>query len=340
MKSKYIILIIVFLVIPIFAHSTDLNGFHNILERGYFYCGVYKNDYVMSNTANVMETSLCHMISTAIFDTTDAVEIIPMGGNVRFEIQNKNIIDIMYASTTWTMTRDIFHNINYANVYYFEKLVLASFPVDEKEIHSISEVKLESKICTTADTIIVPMLWQIVGKYPLKKLHVDTYESVSGLKRAFLRKDCNLIGEKESIVAEILKEKSNNNEKITVLDEVIGQSLLTTIVDGENANDFKKLSKWLMNGLLRAEKKGITKHNIDEMLNSKDRETLFMLGEIKGIGKPFQIDDKWLYRVIKKYGNYKEFFSDYVNNNKSYTIDRSFNNLVDNGGFEYAYPFD
>ena len=97
--------------------------------------------------------------------------------------------------------------------------------------------------------------------------------------------------------------------------------------------------------MIIAEEKGITSANVDEMKNSKDPETLRLLGVSKvgdtgaGYGAWLGLDDDWAYRIIKQVGNYSESFEKHIGVNTPFNIARGLNALYKDGGILYAPPF-
>ena len=112
---------------------------------------------------------------------------------------------------------------------------------------------------------------------------------------------------------------------------------------GHGDSEWADIVRWSLNAMIIAEEKGITSTNVDEMLNSKDPETLRLLGVTKAdtgaYGSWLGLDDDWAYQIIKQVGNYSESFERHIGVNTPINIARGLNALYKDGGILYAPPF-
>jgi general L-amino acid transport system substrate-binding protein len=60
---------------------------------------------------------------------------------------------------------------------------------------------------------------------------------------------------------------------------------------------------------------------------------------LSGYGKAIGVDEKWMYNIIKRIGNYGESFERNVGMNTPLKLERGQNALWTNGGLMYAIPF-
>lgn len=324
----------VFLFAIFFAFSAKSASFDEILTREYINCGIYKNETDINFFNNSLDTTMCRILSTALFNDANSVELVTLGGNFRFDALSDGTVDILFAAPTWTIEREIERDLEFSNVYLFENQQLVTF---DKNINSIKDVKENSIICSLKDTTSYTFIKKFIKRLGTKKIKILSSPTNEVMKRSFIRGDCNLLTE-ESSTLEGMFTDIENLEQFHLLSEYISISPLSSVV--KNNKNLKKLAFWLVNGLLRAEEKGITKNNIDTILNNtNDKEILFMFGKINGMGKPFNIDDKWLYNIIKKYGNYDEILDNLYYNTKKKKVKRAKNKLSKKGGVFFTHPF-
>ncbi len=302
-----------------------------IKERGYLNCGIYDTGNIFQNKN--IENLMCDIISVAIFGDDANVNYIPLIDDARCEALAENAIDILYASPTWTTTRDIDMNINFTPVYMFDSQILVT--LKSYGIKNLDQAKSGSGICVVDNDALVDPLSEYIKKHK-KNFEIIKLNSSKNVIRALYHGKCQMMSEE----TEIVKTMMETSDEISPLDTVTVQPI-AGVLRKEN-NELYKIASWVINGLLRAEKKNITMKNIDHLKqSSKDTETLFMLGKIPGIGEPLGLKDEWLYNIIKKYGNYSELLHTVTGKNPRiyHLIQNKKNSLSQTGGMLFSYPF-
>ena len=91
--------------------------------------------------------------------------------------------------------------------------------------------------------------------------------------------------------------------------------------------------------MIIAEELNITSKNIDNYLESNNNEILRLLGIIGAYGDMIELDEKWVYNIIKQVGNYEEVFDRNLGSKTLLNLDRGLNKLYTEGGLLYAPPF-
>ena len=104
-----------------------------------------------------------------------------------------------------------------------------------------------------------------------------------------------------------------------ILPEIISKEPLGPLVrHGDNA--WGDVVRWVLNGLIIAEEKGITAANVDSMASADTKDP-----EVK--------------RLLGVEGNYGEIFEKYIGENTAIGLARGLNQLWTKGGILYAPPF-
>jgi general L-amino acid transport system substrate-binding protein len=122
-----------------------------------------------------------------------------------------------------------------------------------------------------------------------------------------------------------------------VLPEIISKEPLGPAVRQGDSQWFT-IVKWVHNALLNAEELGVSKANIDQMLNSPNPDIKRLVGKEGDFGKGIGLDNDWAVKIIKSVGNYGELFERNVGKGSRLNIDRGLNNLWSKGGIQYAPP--
>jgi general L-amino acid transport system substrate-binding protein len=98
--------------------------------------------------------------------------------------------------------------------------------------------------------------------------------------------------------------------------------------------------KWVLFALIEAEERGITRENVNSILNSSpDPAVLAFLDKHGGYGKALGINPGWVVRVIETVGNYGEIFERNLGEGSPLKLERGLNRLWTQGGLMYAPPF-
>ena len=304
---------------------------NKIKERGYLNCGIYDTGNILQSKN--IENLMCDITSLAILGDDSNVNYIPLIDDARWDALSAKAIDILYASPTWTKTRDIDLNVNFTPVYMFDSQILVT--LKSYGIKSIDQVKKGTSICVVDNDALVDPLAAYIKKHN-KDIQIIKLNSSKNVIRALYHGKCSIMSEE----TEIVKTMMETSDEIYPLDTVTVQPI-SGVVRKED-NDLYRIASWIINGLLRAEKKNINMKNIDNIKQtSKDSEVLFMLGKMPGIGKPLGLKDDWLYNIIKKYGNYSELLHLATGKNQKiyHLIQNKKNSLSQNGGMLFSYPF-
>ena len=320
------------LFVLIFSLCADASEIvKEIKKRGYLNCGIYDTGNIFQNKN--IENLMCDIVSSAILGDDSNVNYIPLIDDARWDALSEKAIDILYASPTWTVTRDIALNINFTPVYIFDSQILIT--LKSYGIKSIDSIKDGTGVCVVDNNAMIDPLTVYMKKHN-KNLNIIKLNSSKNVIRALYHGKCSMMSEE----TEIVKTMMEASDEINPLDTVTVQPI-AGVVRKEN-DDLYKIAFWAINGLLRAEKKNINMQNIDYIKQtSQDTEILFMLGKIPGIGEPFGLNDDWLYNIIKKYGNYSELLHTATGKNPRiyHLIQNKKNSLSRNGGMLFSYPF-
>jgi len=330
-KKAFSFFCTVMFALSFFSQGSVAKTIEEIKERGYLNCGIYDTGNLVQSKN--IENLMCDITSLAILGDDSNVNYVPLIDDARWDALSAKAIDVLYASPTWTTSRDIGLNIDFTPVYMFDSQILVT--LKSYGIKSIDQVKDGTGICVVDNNALVDPLAKYIKKHN-KNIQIIKLNSSKNVIRALYHGKCSIMSEE----TEIIKTMMETSDEVIPLDTVTVQPIAGVV--RKEDNDLYRITSWIINGLLRAEQKNINMRNIDHIKQtSKDSEVLFMLGVIPGIGDPLGLSDDWLYKILKKYGNYSELLRQATGKNQRiyHLIQNKKNSLFQTGGMLFSYPF-
>jgi len=327
--------------------STAIAGSHGstldvVKERGKLMCGTNTGlaGFANPNDQGVWEgidVDVCRAVAAAIFGDANAVEFVPTTTKARFEILRSGEIDVLARNTTWTLQRDVELGLEFIGVNYYDG---QGFMV-RKDLGVTSALELDgASVCIQVGTTTELNLADYFTANGMSYEPIPV-ETNSEADTAYLAGRCDIYTTDASGLYAQRAGYPDPSAHI-VLPEIISKEPLGPAVR-HGDSEWADIVRWSLNAMIIAEEKGITSANVDMMLNSKDPETLRLLGVTKAetgaYGSWFGLEDDWAYNIIKQVGNYSESFEKHIGVNTPINIARGLNALYKNGGILYAPPF-
>ncbi len=125
-----------------------------------------------------------------------------------------------------------------------------------------------------------------------------------------------------------------------LLPEIISKEPLGPLVR-QGDDQWADISAWVLNALIIAEEKGVTKANVAKLAadGSADPEVNRLLGKEGSYGEMLGLPADWAVHAISAGGNYGEIFERNVGESTAIGLARGLNQLWSKGGILYAPPF-
>ncbi|WP_428023711.1 amino acid ABC transporter substrate-binding protein [Arcobacter sp.] len=274
----------------------------------------------------------CKAVAAAVFGDASKVKYVPLTAKERFTALQSGEIDVLFRSTTWTLTRDASLGLNFAGVNYYDG---QGFLVN-KSIGVNSAKELDgATVCIQAGTTTELNLTDYfkANKMAYKPITYDTSgQTIEGFKSG----RCDVVtSDASQLYGLVLKVKDPNSVK--VLPEVISKEPLGPVVR-QGDDKWFNIVKWSHIAMLNGEEFGLTSANVDSMLNTENPDIQRFLGTNGEGGSMLGLDPKWAYNIIKQVGNYGESFERNVGKDSPLKIDRGLNKLWNQGGLQYGAP--
>jgi general L-amino acid transport system substrate-binding protein len=319
------------------AASAQTKTLDAVKARGAVNCGVNTGlpGFSQADEKGVwtgLDADYCRAVAAAVLGDGSKVKFVPTTAKERFTALQSGEVDLLARNTTWTSSRDSTLGLAFAGINYYDG---QGFMVKKSlGVKSAKDLK-GATVCVQTGTTTELNLADFfrTSKLDYKPL---VFEKVEEALSAYDSNRCDAYTTDASgLYASRLQLK--NPDEHMVLPEIISKEPLGPAV---RQGDFQwfTIVKWVHFALLNAEELGVTKANVDEMLNSGNPDVRRLLGKEGDHGKGLGLNTDWAARIIKQVGNYGEIFEKNVGLGSRLKIERNLNALWNKGGLQYAPP--
>lgn len=276
---------------------------------------------------------VCKAIAAASVGNPDAVRFVSATESTRAAALRSNVIDVMSANTTWTLSREAGTGIRFAEpVLYDGQGFLVHADAKARDLKSFGP----AKVCVRDETTTLHNLQELTkGAYP--GLSPVTFHSAKTLMEGFSLRKCDLMTADRTILATTRVVSGVDKDRFVFLPEIVSKEPLTLSVRDDDPQWFN-IVRWSLLVMIAAEEKGITSANIDSFANSTDPEVRRLLGLEGRLGEALGLDNEWAKRIIRAVGNYGEVFDRNLGPDTPMGMERGLNALWSKGGLLYAPP--
>jgi len=327
-----------------FSVAAQADTLDTVKQRGKLVCGVNTglagfgapND---QGQWSGLDIDLCKAVAAAIFGDASKVDHKPLNAEQRFTALESGEVDMLARNSTWTLSRDTQHPLDFVAVNYYDG---QGFMV-KKELGVKSALELKgATVCVQEGTTTEKNLGDFdkannLGLNPVKFKESDQARGAydDGRCDAYTTDASGLASERTAL---------KNPDDNVILPELISKEPLGPAVR-HGDNKWGDIVRWSFFAMLVAEEHGITQANVDDVIakNGKDNqnanaEIQRFLGIEPGYGKDLGLDDTWAVNIIKAVGNYGESFERNVGASSKLKLERGLNALWTKGGLQYAPP--
>jgi general L-amino acid transport system substrate-binding protein len=281
-----------------------------------------------------LDADTCRAIAAAVLGDAKKVKFVPATADQRFTLLQTGEGDVLVRNTTWTLLREAENGFLFAPVTYYDG---EGFMVAKKlGVKSAKDLN-GATICVQPGTTTELNLADYfrTNHMSFKPLVIEKLDEV---ENAFFSGRCDAYTTDRSGLAATRAAKAPNPDDYVILPDVISKEPLAPAVR-QGDDEWYDIVRWTVFAMIRAEEKGVTSTNVDQMTKSTDPEIQRMLGVTPGMGKALHLEDKWAYNIIKQVGNYGEVFDRDVGAHSPLKLERGLNRLWTDGGLMYAMPF-
>ena len=319
------------------AASAQTKTLDTVKQRGQLSCGVNTGlpGFAAPDDKGVwsgLDVDYCKSIAAAVLGDAGKVRYVPTTPKERFTALQSGEIDVLSRNTTWTISRDSSLGLSFAGVNYYDG---QGFMVKKAaKIKSAKELG-GATVCVQTGTTTELNLADFfrTNKLQYKPL---VFEKLDDALRAYQADRCDSYTTDASGLYASRLQLATPGDHI-VLPDIISKEPLGPVV---RQGDFQwfTIVKWVHFSLLNAEELGVTKANVDQMVDSANPDIKRLLGKEGDFGKGIGLDNDWAYRIVKQVGNYGETFDRNVGSGSRLKIERGLNDLWTKGGLQYGPP--
>lgn len=311
-----------------------------IKKRGRLNCGVHEGLIGFAYTDNRgqwrgFDADFCHALAAAALGDADAVRFVPLTSSQRFEALRSGRIDVLWRSTSWTLTREAQEGVRFAGINYYDGqgfLVRRSL-----DLASAAELN-GARICVQRASTSELNVADWFRARGLEYTPVVTANEEAA-RAAYGREDCDAFSADISALAAARTTLSNPEQHVLLPDVISKEPLGPVVKRGDEA--WTSIVRWTLNAVILAEELGVTQDNAGDMAeDSHDPRVRRLLGGEGDFGPMLGLRKDWAKSAIEAEGNYGEIFSRNVGTDSSLDLTRGLNAQwnATPGGLIYALP--
>ena len=319
-----------------FAHASTLDQVKN---NGYVKCGVTDRipGFSIQNSDGKWDgffVDFCKAAAAAVLGKADAISI----ESYWLDALEGREIDVLHAGSTWTYSRDTGQNVEFPATYFYDgQGFIANVGLGVLNLAEAMKLK-DVPVCAIHGTSTAMVNLQEFIKRNQVKWDIVPIQTMEGMWRAFFAGRCQMAIHDRSALSAVHAGRMDDSEDYVVFPDVISKEPLALAVRDDDPQ-WRDFNAWLVMVTIAAEEFGINRENVDEVrASTQSPEIRRLLGLEPGLGKPFGLDDRWGYRVIKQVGNYADIFNSNLGPDTKFQMLRGLNKLWSEGGLLYAPP--
>jgi general L-amino acid transport system substrate-binding protein len=311
-----------------------------VQRRGRLNCGVHEGLVGFAYTDNRgqwrgFDVDFCRALAAAVLGDPAAVRFVPLSTSQRFEALRSGRIDVLWRSTSWTLSREAQEGVRFAGINYYDGqgfLVRRSL-----DLASATELN-GARICVQRDSTTELNVADWFRARNLEYRAVVT-ASQEAAREAYAREACDAFSADISALA-AARTLLPSPEQHAILPDVISKEPLGPAVRrGDEA--WTSVVRWTLNGLILAEELGISRDNVGQMAEeSRNPAVRRLLGVDGEFGPMIGLSKDWMRKAIEAEGNYGEIFARNIGPDSALDLVRGLNAQwnAGRGGLIYALP--
>jgi len=319
------------IVAPVQAATLD-----DVTSRGIIRCGVNINLAGFSTSNSLGEYSgfdvdICRAVSTALFNDSEAVEMVPLSSVDRFDALTGGQIDILSRNTTWTLDRNTLYG-DFVGVSFYDG---QGFMVPKRSGFR-SALELDNQpICVDRGTTSELNAADFFTVSDMRYRPVFSTDGIDAVQDYLDGKCMALTTDRSGLAAQ--RSAFEEPDAHVILPEVISKEPLGPMVPA-NDSEWANVVRWTLNCMINAEELGIDSSNVDEPGIDSTPSIRRLLGVEGESGVNLGLDSQWCGRIIRQVGNYGEVYERHVGPDTPIGLLRGVNALWTDGGLIYAAP--
>ncbi|MDC7681779.1 amino acid ABC transporter substrate-binding protein [Asticcacaulis sp. BYS171W] len=307
------------------APSTSSATLKAVLTRGRLNCGVHPGLVGFSFQDNSgrwrgFDVDFCRAMAAAIFSDADRVNFIPLSTSERFKALQTGKVDVLWRSTSWTLSRDAGDGVDFAGVNYYDG---QGFLV-RKSLRLNSATELQgARICVQTGSTSELNLTDYFRTKGLKFVPVVVRSEDEG-RDNYAKGACDALTADVSALA-AARSTLDDPQGHMILPEIISKEPLGPVVrQGDDA--WADIVRWTLYATIMGEELGITSQKVEDIhAESTHPEIRRLLGAEGNLGGGLGLGPEWGYNILRQVGNYGEIFERNIGEGSPLRLSRGLN---------------
>ena len=328
---------VLLMLLPLMGGGSVVAGtLDDVNARGALRCGVNAElaGFARANSLGEysgFDVDICRAVASAVFNDSEAVEMVPVSAGDRFNALQSGAMDILSRNTTWTLERNTRFG-QFAGVNFYDG---QGFMVGKRSgIRSALELD-NQPICVSSNTTSELNAADFFSVSDMRYRPVYFEDQIEAVKGYVAGRCLALTTDRSALAAQ--RAAFAQPDAHVVLPEVISKEPLGPMV-AQNDNDWENVVRWTLNCMINAEELGISSANVNDPDVGTTPAIRRLIGAEGDSGQQLGLSPQWCSMVILQVGNYAEVYDRHIGPDTPIGLERGINKLWTNGGLIYAPP--
>jgi len=311
-----------------------------VKDRGNVRCGVNGSvpgfGFLSGDDFTGFDIDFCRALAVAIFNDAAAVEFRPVTAAERFTALQTNEVDVLIRNTTWTFNRDVELGTDFGPTTFYDG---QGMMVRRDSGFSSLDDMGGATVCVLAGTTTE---LNLADAFTSRSLAYEplVFETGDETIAAYNEGRCDGLTSDKSQLAGLRTQTTTPADHMILPETMSKEPLGPVWVQGDQ--QWGDMVRWVVNGIIIAEEKGITSENVDQMVANPpaDPEVSRLLGLEGEFGNLLGLAPDFMVNVIREVGNYGEIYNRHLGpEGTDIPREGSLNALWITGGLLYAPPW-
>jgi len=311
-----------------------------VKDRGNVRCGVNGSvpgfGFLSGDDFTGFDIDFCRALAVAVFNDAAAVEFRPVTAAERFTALQTNEVDVLIRNTTWTFNRDVELGTDFGPTTFYDGQGM--MVRRDSEFSSLDGMD-GATVCVLAGTTTE---LNLADAFTARGLSYEplVFETGDETIAAYNEGRCDGLTSDKSQLAGLRTQTTTPADHMILPETMSKEPLGPVWVQGDQ--QWGDMVRWVVNGIIIAEEKGITSENVDQMVANPpaDPEVSRLLGLEGEFGSLLGLAPDFMVNVIREVGNYGEIYNRHLGpEGTDIPREGSLNALWTQGGLLYAPPW-
>ena len=252
-----------------------------IKRRGRLNCGVHEGLVGFAYTDNRGEwrgfdVDFCRALAAAVLGNANAVRFVPLTSSQRFEGLRSGRVDVLWRSTSWTLTREAREGVRFAGINYYDgQGFLVRRSLDLATAAELNGARVCVQRASTTELNVAD--WFRARSLEYTPVVAADEEAA---RAAYAREDCDALSADISALAAARTTMSNPEQHAILPDVISKEPLGPAVKRGDEV--WTSIVRRTLNALIHAEELGVTSENADQMASQSPSPAVRRLLGVEG----------------------------------------------------------